>query len=65
MCQFLNLLPNILVHSCILDNLFRQATFLDPLFGPTCFDSYTRSQVIDLIKAIFDKDLINLSLKKK
>ena len=51
--------------SLMYDNLFRQATFLDPLFGPTCFDSYTRSQVIDSIKAIFDKDFINLSSKEK
>ena len=51
--------------SLMYDNLFRQATFLDPLFGPTCFDNYTRSQVIDSIKAIFDKDFINLSSKEK
>jgi hypothetical protein len=42
--------------SLMYDNLFRQATFLDPIFGPTCFDSYNRNQVIDSIKTIFNKD---------
>lgn len=51
--------------SLMYDNVFRQATFLDPLFGPTCFDSYNRNQVIDSIKSIFDQGLINNSSKEK
>ena len=41
--------------SLMYDDMLRQATFLDPVFGPTCFDSYNRNQVIGSIKNFISK----------
>lgn len=37
--------------------VFRISTFLDPILGPSCFDSLDRNHVVDSIKALLSKNL--------